>query len=371
MTIAQTLLSQTKNGVAHGDEAASSVESEEPLKRSNRSLKIVLIVSSAKGAPKIIGEDAPPDALAELDSEKSIASYQNALAGVGHTVFVEEGSPTLPARLNAIQPDICFNVCEGFRGDSREAQVPALLEMLGMRYTGPTPLAAAVSHDKPTTKKILHFHGLPTPLFQVFESADEALHPALKFPLFAKPAHEGTGMGINNRSISHNEQELRDYLSYLIAAYRQPALVETYIDGKDITCGLVGNGADVHFFPITEVDFSGYPDGLLPIYGSQQKIEYDDLYKNKCPAPLGDAMTTEIRRLTHQTFLVTGCRDFARVDFRIDAATNQPYILEINGLPGITPRSDLTLMAAAEGWTHAQLITSVLNAATKRYKLHN
>jgi D-alanine-D-alanine ligase len=142
-------------------------------------------------------------------------------------------------------------------------------------------------------------------------------------------------------------------------------MVERYIEGKDITCGLVGNGDDVHFFPITEVDFSGYPAELEPIYGAQQKADYADLYRNKCPAPLGDHLTNEIRRLTHQTFLVTGCRDFTRVDFRLDN-DNQPYILEINGLPGITPISDLTLMAEAEGWTHADLVCAVLDAGLKR-----
>ena len=362
------------NGIAetmHTAAEKAAAETPEPPKHGEaRSLKIALIVSSANGAPEVYGSHLPPDAFAELDSEKSVKSYAAALTEASHTVSIEEGSPHLARRLEELQPDICFNVCEGFRGDSREAQVPALLEMMGLKYTGPTPLAAAITHDKPTTKRILNYYGLPTPLFQVFETADDTLRPDLQFPLFAKPAHEGTGMGINNRSMCRNERELRDSVAYLIEAYQQPALVETFIQGLDITCGLVGNAQDVHFFPITEVDFSGYPDELLPIYGSQQKIDYDDLYRNKCPAPLGDAMTAQIRRLTHQTFLVTGSRDFGRVDFRIDARTQQPYILEINALPGITPRSDLTLMAEAEGWTHGELVNSVLAAALKRYGIN-
>jgi len=124
----------------------------------------------------------------------------------------------------------------------------------------------------------------------------------------------------------------------------------------------------VHFFPITEVDFSGYPEELLPIYGSLQKVELDHLYKNKCPAPLGDKLTAEVRRLTHQTFLATGCRDFCRVDFRMDDQ-DRLFILEINGLPGISPISDLTLMARAEGKTHGDLVRSVLNAGLKRYDM--
>jgi D-alanine-D-alanine ligase len=361
----------TSNGNGHGHEKKNGKtrRNHNPSKArgaATATYRVALLVNLARNAPPVHRNNAPPDILAELDSEKSAEAYELALTDAGHGVLVREGNPYLASWLEEVQPDICFNTCEGFGGDSREAQVPALLEMLGARYTGPTPLAAAISHDKPTTKRILHYYGLPTPHFQVFETPDDKLRHALHFPLFVKPAHEGTGMGIQNESVVRNERQLRARVAWCIEAYAQPALVETYIEGKDITCGLVGNGRDVHFFPITEVDFSGYPEELLPIYGSLQKVELDHLYKNKCPAPLGEKLTDEIRRLTHQTFLVTGCRDYARVDFRLNAH-NQPFILEINGLPGITPHSDLTLMAQAEGWTHGDLVRSVLDAGLKRY----
>jgi D-alanine-D-alanine ligase len=350
-----------------------TMEDANVLQRSSKKIdtaktyRIAILANFAKNAPPL-DENAPHDALAELESDKSVAAYETALKDAGHDVFVREGDRTLPAWLEQISPDLCFNVCEGFRGDSREAQVPALLEMCGLRYSGPTPLAAAITNDKPTTKRVLHYYGLPTPLFQVFETPDEALHPDLVFPLFVKPAHEGTGMGIGNHSIVDSIKALRDSVAFCIEAYKQPALVETYVTGKDITCGLVGNGNDVRFLPITEVDFSGYPDDLLPVYGSLQKVEFDHLYKNKCPAPLGDALSDAVRKLTHQTFLVTGCRDFARVDFRL-RDDGHLSILEINGLPGITPHSDMTLMAKSEGRSHGDLVRSVLQAALMRYQL--
>jgi D-alanine-D-alanine ligase len=328
-------------------------------------LRVALLVNLARNAPPVHGT-APPDFLAELDADKNVEAYAAAMRARHHEVLIQEGNARLAEWLERVQPDICFNTCEGFGGESREAQVPALLEMLGVRYSGPSPLAAAITHDKPTTQRVLFCHGLPVPRFQQFSSPDDTLNAKMRFPLFVKPAHEGTGMGIHNDSIVRDERRLREQVAYIIEAYRQPAMVEHYIEGKDITCGLVGNGDDVHFFPITEVDFSGYPAELEPIYGVQQKIDYADNYKNKCPAPLGDKLTNEIRRLTHQVFLVTGCRDFARVDFRL-ADDGRPYILEINGLPGITPASDLTLMAQAEGWTHADLVCAVLDAALKRY----
>jgi D-alanine-D-alanine ligase len=331
----------------------------------DKPLRVALLVNLASNAPPPPA-DAPHDALAELDSDKTALAYTQALNNAGHEVRLFEIGPDSAAELRAFAPDFCFNTCEGTRGDSREAHAPALLEMMGLRYSGPAPLAAAITNDKPATKRVLHYYGLPTPLFQVFESPDDALHRDLTFPLFVKPAHEGTGMGIGNHSIVRDVRQLRDSVAYALDKYRQPALVETYVQGKDITCGLVGNGNRVHFFPITEVDFSGYPPELEPVYGSLQKTDYDHLYKNKCPAPLGDALTAEVRRLTHETFKVTGCRDYSRVDFMLrDDGTLS--ILEINGLPGIGPHSDLTLMAKAEGWTHGDLVRSVLNAALLRY----
>jgi D-alanine-D-alanine ligase len=361
------------NGV-NPDSATATTEdpsAPDPLKRAadgGDRLRVALLVSLDKNAPALPSADsaAPADRLAELDSEKTAASYAEALLARGCEVQGHEGNSHLPAWLERYRPDICFNVCEGFLGESREAQVPGLLEMMGLRYTGPGPLAAAITQDKPTTQRILHYHGIRVPLFQVFESPDDAPRADFAYPLFVKPAHEGTGMGIRNDSIVRTPRQLRDQVARMVETYRQPALVEAYIEGRDITCGLVGNGDAIHFFPITEVDFSGYPPELEPIYGVQQKLDYADCYKNKCPAPLGDRLSDEVRRMTRQVFDATGCRDYGRVDFRL-TDDGRLFALEINSLPGITPHSDLTLMAEAEGWTHADLVCAILDAALIRY----
>lgn len=371
MTSGNTTKSISNNGTHAPEEPEAQELSSEPLEppQSWRSdtvtLRIALLVNLARNAPPV-HRNAPSDILAELDHDKNVDAYANAMRARQYDVLICEGDAHLAAWLEHAKPDICFNTCEGFGGESREAQVPAILEMLGIPYSGPTPLAAAISHDKPTTQRILSSYGLPVPHFQVFNTSDDMLRSDMVYPLFIKPAHEGTGIGIHNDSIARNERQLRSKTAQIIADYRQPAMVEMYIEGKDITCGLTGNGDDAHFYPITEVDFSGYPHSLEPIYGVEQKIDFDACYRNKCPAPLSDTLANEIRRLTHQVFLVTGCRDFARVDFRLTDA-GQPYILEINGLPGITLNSDLTLMAQVEGLTHADLVRNVLDAALKRY----
>ncbi len=330
-------------------------------------MRVALLVNIDDNA-RHVPSGAPTDILAELDSSKTAESYAAALIERGYEVHGHEGNSHLPGWLDRHQPDICFNVCEGFVGESREAHVPgdpgndgAALYRAG---------AAGRRHHPGQADDSAHpaLPRHPHPAFQVFESPDDTPRPDFVYPLFVKPAHEGTGMGIRNDSIVHTERQLRDKVAEVIEDYRQPALVEAYIQGKDITCGLVGNGTGdgVHFFPITEVDFSGYPPELEHIYGVQQKIDYADYYKNKCPAPLGAALAAEVRRATLQVFTVTGCRDYARVDFRL-TEDEKLYALEINSLPGITPHSDLTLMAQAEGWTHADLVCSVLDAALKRY----
>ena len=357
----------TTEQTSEQEKASETLEPPIRWRSKTATLRIALLINLARNAPPL-HDNAPFDILAELDADKNVEAYANAMRERHYEVLIQEGNAHLAEWLENVQPDICFNTCEGFVGESREAQVPAILEMLGLPYTGPTPLAAAITHDKPTTQRILSCYGLPVPCFQEFTSPNNKLRADMRFPLFIKPAHEGTGMGIHNDSIVRDEKHLRDRVAYVVDTYRQPAMVESYIEGKDITCGLVGNGDDVHFFPITEVDFSNYPAELEPIYGVLQKVDYADYYKNKCPAPLGERLTEQIRQLTHKVFTTTGCRDFARVDFRM-TDDGQPYILEINGLPGITPVSDLTLMAQAEGWTHSDLVRAVLDAGLKRYGL--
>ena len=334
-----------------------------------RALRVALLVNLASNAPEP-PPGAPADYLYELDHEHNVEAYRAALESRGHTVLPMEGNADLPARLRATPVDICFNTCEGFRGDAREAQTPALLEMLGARYTGSKVRALALTLDKPMTKRVLSFYGLPTPAFQEFHTPDDPLDPRLRFPLFVKPAGEGTGMGIDSRSIVETEASLRERVAYVIEAYRQPALVEEYVDGRDVTVGMLGNWPDPHVFPISTVDYSGYGDDAAPVYDAQHKVDRADEYRCRCPADLPEALAGELRRLAVATMRVTGTLDVARVDFRLERrAGDAPQILEINSLPGLTPISDLTLMAQAEGGSHTDLINGVLDAALRRYGL--
>jgi len=195
-------------------------------------LNVAVLANLKKNAPRFGG--MPADQWDDLDSDVTINSIVAALETCGHGATFLEGNLSLVETLPRLKPDICFNICEGHWGDSRESHIPALLEMLRIPYTGARVLALALTLDKPMTKRVLHFHGLPTPAFQVFERPNEPLDADLCFPLFVKPSREGTGMGVTADSIVQNERELRERLAGHLDRYDQPILVERYVRGRDL-----------------------------------------------------------------------------------------------------------------------------------------
>ena len=349
-----------------------------------KKLKVALLANAKENAP--ILEGMSEDQWSDLDSTKTIQSLVNAIKDGGHDCEFLEADSSLLKTLESYAPDICFNISEGHFGDGREAQVPALLEMLRIPYTGSKVLTLAMALDKPTTKRILHWHDLPTPQFQTFERVDEPLNDDMTFPLFVKPSREGTGMGVDSKSIVHNEGELRDRISELILRYQQPALVEQYIDGREVTVGLIGNligpvarrlphnpdaprvQAGVHFLPPLEIDLNPFLESDIT-YTNHLKVELADQLNYICPAPLDDDMIDELNWLSAAVFRVMGALDVSRVDFRLDKNDNwKPYILEINPLPGLSPKiSDIVIEAEAEGIGHTEFVNQILDIALTRY----
>jgi D-alanine-D-alanine ligase len=345
--------------------------------------KVALLANLKVNAPK--WEGMSEDHWDDLDSEKTIQSLMDAIQSGGHECEFLEGDRTLLQTIPKFKPDICFNICEGHFGDSREAQVPAMMEMLRIPYTGSRVFTLALALDKPMTKRILWWHELPTPAFQEFDRADEPLQEDLKFPLFVKPSREGTSIGISAKSIVKTENELKEQVQFIIERYRQPALVESYIDGREITVGLVGNlngpvarrlpdnenapriQAGLHFLPPMEVDLKPY-EFTDTVYSNRLKVALADKLNYIAPAPLEDDMVDELNWLAAAVFRVMGALDVARVDFRLDVNDNwKPYILEINPLPGLSPGiSDLVIEAKADGIEHAGLVNMILDAGLKR-----
>jgi D-alanine-D-alanine ligase len=327
---------------------------------------------------------APPDALAEYDSMETAQGLQDALQAGGHQVISLEADRSLLDNIRQVNLDICFNIAEGHRGDARESQVPALLEMLGIPYTGSKILAHAISLDKAMAKRVWRDCGLPTAPFQVFHHGDEPLDRQLTFPLFVKPLCEGTGMGINGRSVVHDDAELREQACWVIQTYRQPALVEGYLPGREFTVGLIGNTLapgerrgnglyderGFHVFPILEIDTTvGAVQGL---YNTEAKSYYpgeESAPRYTCPADISPDLEAELKRLAVAAFEAIGALDVSRVDFRL-GADGQPYLMEINTLPGLNPSvSDMVIVARADGIPYTILINEILNLAVDRYGL--
>jgi D-alanine-D-alanine ligase len=348
------------------------------------SLHVAVLANLKQNAPTFPG--MPADYWADLDSKRTIEAIADALRQAGHRVTFLEGDVTLYDRLREVKPDICFNICEGHFGDSREAQVPAILEMLRIPYTGSKVLTLALALDKPMTKRVLNYHGLPTPPFQAFERPDEPLDPDLDLPLFVKPSRQGTGMGISARSIVYDKSELRAQVESLLEAYQEPVLVEGFIAGRDVTVGMVGNLAPpvarrlpenekaprivrgLRFLPPLEIELGDYAQAEAGLYTYRAKVDLADKLNYICPARLVPDQVEELNYLAAMTFRVTGCLDVARVDFRLNLADGKPYILEINPLPGLSPgTSDLVIEAKAAGISHAELVNLILEQALERY----
>lgn len=348
-----------------------------------KKFRVAVLANLKANAPKIKG--MPVDLWADLDSEKTVNALVDAIKSGGHQAEFFEGNLSLVETLPAYKPDICFNICEGHYGDGREAHVPAILEMLRIPYTASRVLTLALALDKPMTKRILTYHDLPTPPFQSFERVDEPLTPDMTFPMFVKPSREGTGMGVSKQSIVYNDAELREQIAYVHRRYQQTALVERYIEGREVTVGVVGNlvgpvsrripddwdspiiEAGLTFLPPMEVDLTPYEESDT-VYSNRLKSEIPEQLNYLCPAPLEKEMVIDLNWLTAAVFRVVGALDVSRVDFRLDMHDNdKPYILEINPLPGLSPGiSDLVIEAAAAGIDHTGLVNRILDAALKR-----
>lgn len=360
-------------------------------------MKIALLANLKKNAPRLPG--MKEDKWDDLDSPKTIQGILEALSSGGHTAEFFEASIYPPHllidKLQKYKPDLCFNIAEGHFGDSRESQIPGILEMMQIPYTGSQILTLALALDKPMTKRVLHYHELPTPEFQVFGDVDEPVNgdlaegKKLRFPLFLKPSVEGTGIGIDAGSIVTTMKALKERLGNMLATYNQPILCERFIEGRELTVGIVGNlkptaarrlndktaphvlPKELIFFPPMEIDTHKYDSSEAGLYTNRVKVELVDNFYYTCPAKISKKLENLLYRCAAAVFRVTGCNDVARIDFRLDGNNgNEPYILEINPLPGLNPGySDLCIEAKTYGWSYEKLINTIVDLAAVRYDI--
>src|SRR5262249_15879697 len=229
--------------------------------------------------------DAVEDSEAEYDSPATLQAIREAITSWGHEVVELEATPDMPSLLASTPLDLVFNIAEGLKGRNRESQVPALLELLDIPYTGSDPATLSIALDKGLAKKIVRQHGIQTPNFQLMATGKERLQKDfVRFPLIVKPLPEACPKGVVSKSVCNSEGELREVVKEILEKYQQPALVEDYISGREFTVGLLGEKRPKVLTPM-EVVFLDKSE-KTPVYSFQHKLEWNDRIRYDVPANL-------------------------------------------------------------------------------------
>ena len=304
----------------------------------------------------------------ETYGRRSVQRVMDALRDCGHTVAVFDGDLTLLEALRAFMAgpeadgrphSMVFNLAYGVQGQARYTHVPAMLEMAGVPYTGADPLGHAVSLDKVVAKTLMQAAGVPTPAFTVLgQESGEASE--LRYPLVVKPRHESTSYGLR---VVRGPAELADAVRHVVTRYQQEALVEEFVDGREFCVGLLGNGQP-EVFPIVELDFAGRD---MPAMTWEDKYhKRDDEPEKICPADIPEALARDLRDMSLATFRACHCKDYARVDIRVDVV-GRPYVLEINSMASLGPGGSYVVSARRAGHDFTSLVGRIVDVAHIRY----
>lgn len=313
---------------------------------------------------------------ADFDDPETITGIIKALQAGDHNITKIEADHMaymeFLKRKNNIK--IVFNIAEGLNGETREAQIPAMLEMLKIPYTHSGPMAQAISLDKRMTKIVLSHFGILTPKFQLIKKRSDTINPELKFPLIVKPNGEGSSIGIFNENLVYDNLKLYERVEWLLHQFKEPVLVEEYIDGREFTVSVLGNSPP-HVLPVVEQNFAIFPENMPHFASFEAKWMFEDELPNPhdayfCPAEISIALREKIGKICLEIFEILDCKDVCRMDFRIDKNENI-YFIELNTLPGMDPDpqhiSYLPIAARAVGFTYEGLVNTILNEAIKRY----
>jgi len=326
--------------------------------------KIVGITYDLKSDWQTASDD-PLDAAAELDGHRTIECLKAALESAGHTVVRIGGARHLIGRMTAndLKVDIVLNISEGFKGRNRESQVPAILDLYNIPFVGADALTLGVTLDKVVAKKCFIAEGIPTPRYFKAQSTDDlfALN-TIGFPLFVKTLHEGTSKGITQSSRVENFEQLKAQVEHICCNYKQPALVEEFIKGTEFTVAVIGNNPPK---PMTVVQYAIAGKTTLGNEFYSYRHVAEKLVEHICPAPIDEKLARRLQDLAVRVYNAVDCRDFGRVDFRVDEA-GKPYVLEINPLPNLNPDDVFVLFGRAMGMSYNQIINKIMDEALVR-----
>src|SRR5262245_53008029 len=303
----------------------------------------------------------------EKYGEKTVHAAVEALRQDGHEVLLCEGDRNLLSVLADFMPPngsgrptgMAFNMAYGIQGECRYTHVPAALEMAGVPYTGSDPLGHALALDKVVTKDLIRLAGIPTPDYRVLRHGRDSAD-GLRFPVVVKPRHESTSFGLR---LAENRQQLTDAVDNVVAVHQQDALVEEYVDGREVCVALLGNDP-MEFLPLVEQDFGDR--GVRLVTWDDKNAKAIQEPKKQCPASLSEDLASELRRISLATFRACRCKDYARVDIRIDR-DGKPFVLEINSMASLGATGSYVLAARTAGYTFPGVIAKILDIAHERY----
>jgi len=346
-------------------------------------MKIALLFSSKAGMAatlnrrfddKNIEEDEPPppDLLAECDSDETISAVAAAL-GRRHEVVAIEADEEAYIKLRGLRPELVFNIAERLYGPNRESHVPTICEILNLPYTGSDPLTLSLCLDKSRAKEILSYYGIPNAPFRIVEPG-MSVPPDIELPAIVKPLFEGSSKGIKDASVVRHRSELEARVAESVFLYKQPAIIERFLTGREFTVGVLGTYPAIEILPLVEIDYRLLPAGANPIYSYEAKWIWDTPAKPldifRCPADIPDALRARIEDVIAATCRVLRIKDWCRIDVRLDEA-GEPNIIEVNPLPGILPNPEdnscLPKAARTAGYSYDDLILRVVEEAKSRY----
>ncbi len=316
--------------------------------------------------------DGTPDPIGRKSSLDRLRTVAGALRSSGYRLrtleFADDWARVLE-KISRSRTDLIFNLCEEFRGHSRlEMNIAALLEMIQMPFTGSSSLVLGLSQDKGKTKSLLADQGIPTPAYVVYEPGSRNFSPSLRYPLIAKPVFEDGSLGIDNDAFVGDERVLRRKVRSIHRSYRQPALVEDFIRGRELNVSIIGNEKP-EVLPISEIDFSSMPAGLPKICSYAAKwVEGSREFAHTqplCPADLKRDIRERVKAVALQSYRILDCRDYARVDIRL-SPRGVPYVLEVNANPDISPDSGMVRSAKAAGYSYESFISRIAEFALAR-----
>ncbi len=312
-----------------------------------------------------------PDAEAEYDSIETVYAIKSALEAEGHHIILLEADEALPEKLRNEHIDIAFNIAEGLNGRGREAQIPAMLNFFGIPFTGSDETTLCLALDKALTKQLMLSYRIRTPKYALLSAEASLSKVSLKYPVIIKPNAEGSSKGISDISIVKSAKELRELARQNIQVYNEAMLAEEYIEGREFTVGILGNGSETRVFPPMEIIYKKETQEHFHVYSYNVKQNYKEYLDYQCPASLTKGQEAEIMKYAKKIYNILGCRDFSRIDFRMPA-DGKIYFIEINPLPGLAPGySDYPILAEFCGISYTELVNGILNAALKRLKIGN